>query len=297
MKFFSKNNSRFIEYVLLLFLENTIRFLPRNIALFCGSIAGKTIYHCGFYRNIVKKNMKHVELWNTKQMDEIIYKLYINIGRYTVDFLRSSKNKPPFKIYNSDLLDKSFSRKKGIMILLAHFGNWELLADIFGEKISNLNVVAKKMKNRNIDSWLAKKRSRTSVKTIYTDHALRKMLDVLRKNGMVAILIDQHAGKHGTMVPFLGKEANTVRTMAGIVSKTKCSVLSAYAIIDEHNNYRIVIKDVPAVSADNISEEKRIFEYQKIHNEVISEWIREYPQHWFGWFHKRFKETVKYKSL
>jgi KDO2-lipid IV(A) lauroyltransferase len=152
------------------------------------------------------------------------------------------------------------------------------------------------MKNSKIEDWLARKRSQAAVITIYTDRALRKILEVLKKNGIVAMLIDQHAGKHGTMVPFLGKEANTVRTMAGIVSKTGCSVLSTYAIIDEHDNYSIVINEVPAVFTEDMSEDEKIFEYQRIHNEIISNWIREHPEHWFGWFHKRFRGIVKYKS-
>ena len=291
-----KKISHFIEYIILLSIENILHLLPRNLALFLVIFTGRIIYGCGFYRNIVEKNMEHVGLWDKKQMEEITCKLYRNMGRYMIDFLKSSKNKPPFKIYNLDLVDKSFSRKKGIMILLAHFGNWELLADIFGEKISDLNVVAKKMKNSKIEDWLARKRSQAAVITIYTDRALRKILEVLKKNGIVAMLIDQHAGKHGTMVPFLGKEANTVRTMAGIVSKTGCSVLSTYAIIDEHDNYSIVINEVPAVFTEDMSEDEKIFEYQRIHNEIISNWIREHPEHWFGWFHKRFRGIVKYKS-
>ena len=62
------------------------------------------------------------------------------------------------------------------------------------------------------------------------------------RNGIVAILIDQHAGKHGTMVPFLGKEANTVRIVAN--EKTGCEVLAISAIMEKgENSYKIVLRN------------------------------------------------------
>lgn len=291
-----KKISHFVEYILLILIEKFMNILPRNIALFCGSFLGKVLYRCGAYRKIVRKNMEFVGLWNCKEMKTITRNLYSNMGKYVVDFLRLSR--PPFEIHNKELFDIAHSNKKGTMILLAHFGNWEMLAGIYGEIYPNeVHVVAKKMKNPRAEFWLTKKRENSSVIVIYTEHALRRIYSALRKNGIVAMLIDQHASKHGTMVPFLGKEANTVRAMAGMVARTGCNVLSIYSLINKNNNYDIFLNNIPdVVTNENMSEDEIIFEYQKTHNDVISGWVREHPDHWFGWFHKRFKDSIKYDS-
>lgn len=284
-----------MEFVLLRTIEKTLSILPRPAALALGEMIGNILYISGIYRKIVQINMKHCGYWDDNEIRIIQKKLYQNMGKYMIDFLRKSKTLPKYRTQNYHLVEELLSRNKGIIVLLAHFGNWELLAEIFGKKVNDLNVVAKAMRNDIVDQWLAQKRANTGVTTIYTKQALRKMLEVLKRNGLVAILIDQHAGNQGTPVPFLGKPANTVRTVAGIVQKTDCSVLPTYCIMRQDGSYDVVIgkSEVPVMPEK--SSEEMIEHYQRIHNEILSDWIRQYPEHYFGWFHKRFKDQISYK--
>lgn len=295
MSFFPKSLSYNLEYYLLRVMEKIISNLPRCIALNLGSIVGYILYLSGIYRKTVLGNMRHAGFWSENEIKIIIKRLYINIGKYMIDFLRTSEYLPEHRIHNFELVEKLLSRKKGVIVLLAHFGNWELLAKMFGKKVSDLNVIAKAMKNRKVDQWLAKKRAETGVTTIYTDQALRKMIEVTKRNGLVAILIDQHAGKHGTMIQFLGKPANTVRTVAGIVNKTGCSVLPTYALMSKDGSYDIIISESSEPDLNGKSDEERIEQYQILHNQIISAWIKENPEHYFGWFHKRFRNLISYE--
>ncbi len=289
-----KNLSHNIEYYLLRVIEKFVSTIPRFVALKLGSFTGFIFYLSGFYQKTVVANMKHAGFWSEKEIKSIVFKLYVNIGRYMIDFLRTSSSPPTYQVHNLQSLQEVLYRNKGTIALLAHIGNWEMLAEVFGKKVTDLNVIAKRMKNQKVDQWLARKRSSTGVITIYTEQALRKMIEVIKRNGIVAILIDQHAGKHGTMVPFLGKPANTVRTVAGIVQKTGCSVLPAYSLMRKDGCYDIIINEPSEPQLEGSTEEQRVEEYQKLHNEIISKWIREHPEHYFGWFHKRFRNLIAY---
>lgn len=294
MHLLPKTLSHSIEYYLLRIIEKFLSHIPRYIALNLGRFAGSIIYVSGIYRKTAVANMRHTGFWNEKEINSIIFKLYKNMGGYITDFLRTSSSPPKHRIHNLQVLEECFSRNKGTIVLLAHLGNWEMLAEVFGKKVPDLNVIAKRMKNQKVDRWLAYKRSRTGVFTIYSEQALRKMMEVVKRNGIVAILIDQHAGKHGTKVPFLGKPANTVRTVAGIVQKTGCSVLPAYSLIGKDGVYDIFLENISTPDLEANSAENSIEEYQKLHNEIISAWIRKYPEHYFGWFHKRFRNEISY---
>ena len=230
-------------------------------------------------------------------MERIIRELYLNIGRYAVDFLRSSPVAPPHTIKNPEILQSILAQHKGSIALLAHLGNWELLAVVYGKLLPDLSVVAKPMKNKFVDKWLAEKRKRADVSTIYTRNATRKMLEAIKRKGVVAVLIDQHAGKHGAMVPFLGKMANTVKAVAGMVQKTDCEVFTIYAIMLKDGSYDVVLKRAPSPGEEKKGEQERIDEYMRLHNEVISEWVRKYPEHYFGWFHKRFRGKIRYSLI
>jgi KDO2-lipid IV(A) lauroyltransferase len=239
-----------------------------------------------------------VNIWDGKRADRIISELYKNIGRYAVDFLRRGKL-PPYRLHDYDIYTDSRTKGKGTIIVLAHFGNWELLAAIWGCREDDLNVVAKPMRNSLVEAWLLKKRTALSVKTIYTANALRGMLGALKKNGITAILIDQYLGAAmGTPAPFLGKTASTVRTVAGLVKKTGAIPVPIYAMMAKDGSYdiRFFKAEVPADGNDGTKsgEEAVIAAIQAQHNDILSGWITEYPEHWFGWFHKRFKEYVDY---
>ena len=291
-----KKISHIAEYAALRLLQALLALLPRQAALMFGGFFGNCLYFCGAYRKIVRKNMAFVNIWTPEEQKKITRKLYRMMGRYAVDFLRPRTPLPPHRVSDYDLVQPLFDKGKGIIVLLGHFGNWELLADIFGSKIKRLCVVAKPMRNKLVDAWLARKRAAASIETIYADKALRRIYEAIKSNGMVAVLIDQNAGNQGTMAPFLGKETSTVRTVAGIVRKTGCAVLPVYALLRDDGSYDVPISVAPQPEVTGKSDEECITAYQRQHNDILSAWIRRYPEHWFGWFHKRFRDSVQYNS-
>jgi len=285
-----------IEYAALRCVETAVNVLPRGLALFFGGLAGSALYLLGVYRWVALKNFEHVGLWNAREVKKILPALYKNIGRYAADFLRVGKL-PPYRLHNYDIYERARESGKGTLIVLAHFGNWELLAAIWGKIAGDLNVVAMPMHNPLVENWLLKKRTAAAVKTIYTEKALRGMLSALKRNGITAILIDQHLHGMGTPTPFLGKTAETVRTAAGLVHKTGAAAVPVCAILNRDGSYDIhFYRAEPPVADDEgkDDDETLISAIQVQHNEIISGWIREHPEHWFGWFHKRFKGYVDY---
>jgi Kdo2-lipid IVA lauroyltransferase/acyltransferase len=288
--------SHYLEYAALRLVEFAVNLTPRRLALALGGAVGRLLCLFGVYRRIVQKNFDHVGLWDKGRADKIIRKLYRNIGRYAVDFLRRGKL-PPYRLNRYELYTNTRNKGKGTIIVLAHFGNWELLASIWGRLESDLNVVAKPMTNRLVEGWLFKKRTALGVSTIYTDSALRVMLTALKRNGITAILIDQNMGSMGTPVPFLGKTASTVRTVAGLIRKTGAAAVPMYAIMGSDGRYDIEFFEAepPLQEADGDSE-AAITAIQAQHNDILSQWVMKHPEHWFGWFHKRFGGFVNYRK-
>jgi Kdo2-lipid IVA lauroyltransferase/acyltransferase len=281
------------EYWLIRFLETILRLFPRNIVLALGAGLGDCLYHLKVYRSVVEKNMDHVGLFDAQRKKEIIKNLYRNTGRIFADFLRSSDTPPPHFVNNFPAAKAIFSRGKGSIVVLAHFGNWEVLASVFGLRLYDLNVLTKPMKNKLVEKWLLAKRTRTHVTPIYFSQALRKMLAIIHRGGIIAMLIDQYAGGQGSAAPFLGKTANTVRAVAGLLQKTGCGIVFAYALLQKDNTYRIEIEEGPVLPVPP-KDDRFIPAYLQAHNEVLSRWIIEHPDHYFGWFHRRFKDYLSY---
>ena len=286
--------SHYIEYSLLRGLESIVRVLPRKAYLGVGSALGLCLYYCGIYGNVARINFKHVGINDLIQQKLILKKLYQNTVKVWLDFLRPARDMPPYVVHNMETLKAIMARGKGSIAVLAHIGNWELLARIFGTVVGDLNVLARPMKNPLVERWLLAKRESGHVAQIYASGSLRKILTVLKRNGIVAMLIDQYAGEQGTSVPFLGKPANTVRSVAGIHYKTGCSIIFAYALLEKDNTYRVEIEEGPRLDTSNGDRESFIDACQKAHNDVLSDLILKYPDQYFGWFHRRFKDTISY---
>ena len=289
--------SHYFEYAALRVVEFAVNLTPRRLALALGGLVGGLLCLFGVRRRVVQRNFDHVGLWDKGAADKIIRELYRNMGRYTVDFLRRGKL-PPYRVNGYDIYTRAGGKGKGVIIVLAHFGNWELLASVWGKQVNDLNVVAKPMANPLVEGWLFKKRTAAGVATIYTDSALRGMLAVLKRKGVTAILIDQNMGAMGTPAPFLGKTASTVRTVAGLIRKTGAAAVPMYAVMGRDGRYDIDFFEAEPPSPPDGAEgdsEAAITAIQAQHNGILSQWIMKRPEHWFGWFHRRFRGDVDYR--
>ena len=282
-----------LEYLILRFLEATVQLLPRRAALAVGGALGALMYRARFLKRTVDRNMDHVALWHGSEREAIIRRLYRTMGRYMIDLLWCRPGKVPHDFDNLAIVTGNL-KGRGLLAVLGHFGNWEVLGTVFGTLVPGLHVVAMPMKNPYVEAWLRKKRARTGAIEIDKTKAVRRIVTALRGNHPIAVLIDQYAGKQGVMVPFLGKEANTVRTVAGLYHKTGCELLLSYALLQEDGSYHIHVEEGRTLDVPRENTEAFIDACLKEHNDILSSWIRRHPEHWFGWFHRRFREAIKY---
>jgi lauroyl/myristoyl acyltransferase len=74
----------------------------------------------------------------------------------------------------------------------------------------------------------------------------------------------------------------------------ECGVVLPYALIQKNGTYRVVIEPAPEIPVTRDKEEAFVAATLKAHNDTISRWILTYPDHYFGWFHRRFKDVISY---
>jgi len=285
-----------IEYLALRIVLATGAALPRRMMLWLGARLGDVLHLTGFYRRIVHRNMTFVGLWSPEEERRITRGLYRTLGKYAADFLRPTTRPLPFRVVNEHVLTEQTVDEHGAVAISAHFGNWELLASFFSQRVADLSLVVKPMKNPLVDRWLTKRRLESGASSIPPRSALRRSLRILRRKGVVAFMIDQYAGSMGTPALFLGKRTKTVRTVAGLVNRTGCGAFGIYALLEDDGAYRVVLQRPPTADCAPNDRDEAVAMLQESHNKMISEWITTYPEHWFGWFHRRFKDVLDYQS-
>ena len=286
-----------VEYAALRGLETFASLLPRPAALVLGRAIGWLALKLGVRRAVVVANLRFVGMGSDAEITHILPALYGNMGIYVMDLLRARRQEPPYRIHGHELFEKRGSR--GVIAILAHFGNFELLASTFGAVFGDVYVIVKPMHNPYIEDWLDERRLATGVKIIGHKNAARRAFTTLKQNGMLAALIDQDPGAEGTTVPFLGKPASTVRAIAALQEHMDPQVVSAYARLGDDDVYDVVLVlehfELDGLDKTNkINRGARVTRIQERHNEIVGAWVRAAPEHYFGWFHRRFRPFLEY---
>jgi KDO2-lipid IV(A) lauroyltransferase len=183
---------------------------------------------------------------------------------------------------------KALEKKRGILMLGAHFGNWELAAVAFSLVLKPAVITYRPLDSPTFDNLVLWVRSSSGNILIDKERAMRKMLRSLAHNEIVATMIDQNmAWQEGIFVDFFGRPACTTTGVALITLHTEAPVIPAYLVSLESGKYRLVIKEeVPVVRTGD--EDNDLLINTQNFTKVVEDLVREYPEQWF-WLHQRWK--------
>ena len=173
---------------------------------------------------------------------------------------------------------------RGMLLLTAHYGNWELLAASHALARFPLSVVMRPLDSPAFEPILERFRLRSGVELITKRRALTDIVDALRRRRMVGILLDQNASRReGVFVPFFGVPASTSKGMALIALRTGAPVLPVF-IRRRPDGRHVVHADAPVP----VPSDGDVVAFTRAFNEAIEAAIRRAPEQWF-WLHRRWK--------
>ena len=291
----------YLLYLLLKGFSLFVNFLPEPSSLWVGRRLGNLIYYLDLeHRKIALQNL-HIAFGREKSEEEIrsIAKRNLqNLGMMAIEFFRLPKMdveafQDRVNIEGLEIYQKALNNKKGILLLLSHFGNWELMGLMSKFLGSSIAVIARPIKkNKRVDRWVTEIRSGTGLEVISTEKASRKVMRVLSQNRMVGILIDQRAKRsEGVWVDFFGKKAPSTPALAILAMRTRAPVLPVFMVRNGHRKHRLVVKE-PLQLVDTGNIKKDVETNTQLMNHVLESMIRQYPDQWF-WVHRRWERKEK----
>ena len=219
-----------------------------------------------------------------KSLRREVRQVFRNFALYLVDFFRFSQLDRRFidryvEIKGREHLLKAKNKKKGVIILTAHLGNYELggaVASLIGYKIY---AIALPHKDKRINSFFNYQRNLCGVKVVSTGVSIKKCIQLLRNNEMVAFLGDKDFTSKGMKVELCGKEAFLPRGPAYFSLKTGACILPSFFIRENQRYYRLIFEQpiFPTGERGAKEEQEIIEEYKK----VLEKYILKYPTQWY----------------
>ena len=184
------------------------------------------------------------------------------------------------------------ARGKGVFLLSAHFGSWEvgaLVAGLLGEPIS---PVARPLDNPLLEQELDALRRRFGNRPIAKREAAKELLRAMSRNETVAILVDQNVlPREAIFVPFFGRPAATTAALARIHLKTGAAVVPVFTWPEGDGRYRLEF-EIPILAEEfggpEVERDERVRRATARYMEVTEAAIRKDPAAWL-WIHDRWK--------
>jgi Kdo2-lipid IVA lauroyltransferase/acyltransferase len=177
----------------------------------------------------------------------------------------------------------------GIVVLSAHFGNFELLATahaLHGHQITLVHHTQRFLSGDALMTWV---RERAGIDIVRKRSAARAVLKALGDGQLVGVPFDQNAKRgEAVFVPFFGEPAATSRTLARLVRKSHAIVVPVFIVREPDNrHHRIVIQDHIALQ-ESADAEADIEENTRRFLRPIEDIVRRYPGQ-FLWQHRRYR--------
>lgn len=201
-------------------------------------------------------------------------KVYFGSGDALVDSV-TVKGKEHF--------DAALSRGKGVIIVTAHFGNWELLGLSFSRKLAHIAGVARRQSNPYINDFIVRTREAYGSSVVYKEGALRKFISTLREGGTVGVLVDQAVMPHeGVLVDYLGAKCWTTKMPAALARRTGAAVVPVFMRSTSEGNEITVMPEV-SMTGDDVVDTQAI-------TRCVEQAVQHDPQLWL-WIHRRWKRA------
>lgn len=123
---------------------------------------------------------------------------------------------------------EALARGKGVVMVLAHMGNWEALAQWFPKLLPpgvKGATVYRPLNNPIMNARVAATRARRGVGLFSKDDNPLGMAGFLRRGGVLGVLADQRAGVIGELVPFFGRLTSCTPIPAILARRTGAAVV------------------------------------------------------------------------
>ncbi|MEO1958272.1 MAG: lysophospholipid acyltransferase family protein [Nautiliaceae bacterium] len=236
---------------------------------------------------IVKKNIS-IAFPEKSQKEKIqiakkTYKNFLSFFEDIIYFYKNPKKLESIEVTGEKYLLEAINSKKPVILMTAHFGNWEIASKVIYRKYNfKMAAIMREFENPKINSFFKKVRGNENIKLINKKHSSREIIKALiREKRILAVLIDQRtSNKQAPIVDFF-VPTKFNPAVSKLAKATKAVVIPVFSYKKE-GKYILEFKKPREFKNTTIEE------FTQWQADVIKEMIINYPDQYY-WFHDRWR--------
>ncbi|MGH7779215.1 MAG: lysophospholipid acyltransferase family protein [Candidatus Binataceae bacterium] len=285
-------------YWLMVGTLHVVSLIPDFILLPIGELGGLIGYWAD--RRHVRIGMKNLDIAFPEKTEpdrrRILRASYINLGRAGAEYIRLGgffrmRLARRVRYQNLEYWNEVANRYpgKGLLVMSAHFGNFELIAAAHAMHGYQASLVHHTQRFLAGDAMLTFVRERAGVELIRKHSAARAVLRALKAGDLIAIPFDQNAKRsEAVFVPFFGEMAATTSGLARLAMISGAPVVPAFIVREQNNRtHRIeIMEEVPVQRTGDTDAD--VLENTRRFVKAVEDVVRRYPEQ-FLWTHRRFR--------
>ncbi len=216
--------------------------------------------------------------------EAVVRGMYLHLGRSFVELLRNARKSPErlereLVVEGRSHLERALAEGRGVLVLSAHLGNFELLVRVGLRCGAPVHVVTKRFRSavaERIWRWLRV----GGASLLPAEGSGRAIVRALKRGEVVAFVLDQHA-PGGVRVPFFERPASTSPDLARLAAMTGAPVVPVFTCREADGRHRVEVGAPLELPPDPEDATGRCVA-------VVEAAIRDHPDQWL-WLHRRWK--------
>jgi KDO2-lipid IV(A) lauroyltransferase len=183
-------------------------------------------------------------------------------------------------------LEQARARGKGVLVLTAHMGNWDLMG-LWAARRYPLTIISKALRQEGVNRFWMEARAATGLSIVPSRKSYRACLGVLKKQGLLGFMLDQNTLAHeGVFVDFFGKPACTHTGLAFLSSHSEAPVVPVFIYRKLDGTHWVEVQ--PPVDPPPDREPATLQAATQRYTRIIEDAIRQHPDQWI-WMHRRWR--------
>ena len=273
----------------------------RKLSLRHARMIGRTMGRMAWYvvRRERTKALRNIGLafpdWTEAQKRKTIRAMFRHLGEMLGEILWMPNLDPPTRdrvnvITGMEGILRVIDEGSGVITFTAHCGNWEWLCYSMGLYGRPISVLQRGRDEEEMNDYITHLRARAGVRTIDrgSTSSAREMINVIRKGGMLAFVLDQNIRTESVKVPFFGIPALTPIGPARFAVRSEAYV--SIGLTERRADGIQILKFSDPIRCkkddDPIALTARV-------TAAIEEQVRRVPEQWV-WFHDRWRDRPKW---